>query len=278
MSVAFKRGSTTYPDDLNITIRDCSGNLIDPYRLQYAVYDKTTGVEVLQGSPVCTPIKINTGKYYAQVVFPADCNIGDWVIRWTVQETSVDPVYQTVQDFNVVGDSTIVSFTGDPDMDKLIYSLRIMLRDQNPDRNYRTRSPESEKFIQGMTQVFGFIWEDEEMNEYIYMACDAFNAVPPVTGISPSDLWNKMRRWRTAILLNASAIACRALSVNWIADEFSFSGDELIRIKDKDGVEYAITAVELLEILYGEKIAAAEKEGKKEALEGIKELENEKEI
>lgn len=143
MAVAFKRGSTTGPNDLTITVRDAGGVLIDPYRLQYATYDNTTGVEVLIGSPVNYPIKISTGQYYAQVVIPADANIGDWLIRWTIQEISTDPVYQSVQDFNVVGDSAIVSFTGDANLDALIHSLRIILRDNNPDRNYSVDGKES---------------------------------------------------------------------------------------------------------------------------------------
>ena len=107
MAVAFKRGGTTGPADLAITVRNGSGTLIDPFRLQYAVFDATTGIEILQGSPVCYPVKISVGQYYAQVNIPADGNIGDWRIRWTIQETAADPVYQSVQEFNVVGDSKI---------------------------------------------------------------------------------------------------------------------------------------------------------------------------
>ena len=142
MSVAFKRGSTTGSSDLNITIRDTLNNLMDPYRLEYAVYDRTTGLEVLMGSPVNTPVRLSQGQYYAQVVIAADGNVGDWLIRWTVQDTSVDPVYQTVQEFNVVGDSMIASFTGDANFDALIHSLRIILRDNNPDRNYSVSGKE----------------------------------------------------------------------------------------------------------------------------------------
>lgn len=136
MAVAFQRGDTTGPDDLNITVRDMGGNLIDPFRLEYAVYDNTTGTEVLIGSPVNYPVHVSLGRYYAEVVIPADANIGNWVIRWTIQETAADPVYQSVQEFNVVGSSKIVSFTGNSNLDTLIYSLRILLRDNNPDRNY----------------------------------------------------------------------------------------------------------------------------------------------
>jgi hypothetical protein len=223
MAVAFKRGTTTGANDLNITVRDAGGNLIDPFKLLYAVYDATTGVEVLIGAPVNAPVHISLGQYYAQVTIPADANIGDWRIRWTIQETAADPVYQSVQEFNVVGDSTVTSVTGDVNMDALVYSLRVLLRDNNPDRNYRFRPPASMKFIQGQTQVFGFIWEDEELLEYLVWAIDDFNTRPPVTDLDFSGLWGSERRWRAAILLRAAAFACFAIAMNWVADEFSYS-------------------------------------------------------
>jgi len=271
MAVAFKRGSTTGPNDLSIMVRDSGGVLIDPYRLQYAVYDNTTGIEVLIGSPVNYPIKISTGQYYAQVVIPADANIGDWLIRWTIQELSTDPVYQSVQDFNVVGDSAIVSFTGDSNLDALIHSLRIILRDNNPDRNYRFRPPAREKFIQGQTQVFGFIWEDEELLEYIYMAIDDFNTRPPITGLEVADLWGSERRWRTAIILRAAAFACFAITMNWIADEFSVKGSERVTVYDKDGNDYSLTMRELFDIICEDDLTQV----KREVMDGIREIENE---
>lgn len=85
------------------------------------------------------------------------------------------------------------------------------------------RPPMSEKFIQGQTQVFGFIWEDEELVEYILMAVDDFNSRPPVTGLQVQDLWGTSRRWRTGVLLRAGAFACFAATATWIANEFSYS-------------------------------------------------------
>jgi hypothetical protein len=223
MAVAFLRGTTTGPNDLVISVRDPSNVLIDPYRLEYAVYDFTTGMEILMGSPVNIPVRISTGNYFAQVVIPSDAKIGVWRIRWTVQEQSTDPVYQSVQEFQVLGDNVVPSFTGDTGVDQLIYTLRVILRDNNPDRNYRFRPPATEKFIQGQTQVFGFIWEDEELLEYIYMAIDDFNGRTPVTSIGVGDIIGADRRWRTTIILRAAAFACFAIAMNWIVDEFSYS-------------------------------------------------------
>ena len=224
MSVAFFTGKTLGSNDLNITIRDTIGTLIDPYSLFYAIYDNTTGVQVLIGSPATTPVHVSTGQYYAQWVVPADANIGDYLIRWNIQETSLSPVVQSVQEFNVVADNVITGFTGNPYTDGLIHSLRILLRDNNPDRNYRFRPPSSERFIQSQTQVFGYIWEDEELLEYLYFAIDDFNTRPPVTDIDISQITSgPMRRWKTAILLRAGAFACFAIAMNWIAEEFSYS-------------------------------------------------------
>jgi hypothetical protein len=197
--------------------------LVDPYVLTYAIFDATQGIEYLMGSEQNTPARISMGQYFAQYVIPADANIGDWVIRWTLQVTSTDPVVQTVEMFNVFGNDAIITVTGDINLDQLIYSLRIMLRDNNPDRNYRFAPPSSERFIQGMTQVFGFLWEDEELLEYLSWAVDDFNSRPPVTRITVEDLWGSFRRWRTAILQAAAGFACQAMTANWVLNEFSYS-------------------------------------------------------
>lgn len=137
------------------------------------------------------------------------------------------------------------------------------------------RPPASEKFIQGQTQVFGFVWEDEELLEYLYMAVDDFNSRPPVTGIEMSNLWGSERRWRTTIILRAAAFACFAIAMNWILDEFSFCKDETLTVKDADGNTYSLAVWELFDILYGDKIREIENEIKEECAEMIKELENE---
>jgi len=270
MAVAFLRGSTTGPNDLLITVRDSSSTLIDPYSLTYAVFDYTTGVEVLIGSPVNTPLQLSTGNYYADVVIAADANIGMWRIRWTIQETAVSPVYQSVQEFQVVGSNVVTSVTGDANFDALIHSLRVILRDNQPDRNYRFRPPSSEKFIQGQTQVFGFIWEDEELVEYIYMAIDDFNSRPPTTAINTSNLWGTERRWRTTVILRAAAFACFAIAMNWVADEFSVDKMEKLILRiGPDGEDFNISIGTLFQLLYSDSL----EEGREIAIKGINELE-----
>lgn len=220
MSVAFHPGQTLGPEDLKILIRDAMGNLVDPYYIRYSLFDNTTGVEVLIGSPDRVPATSGTGQYYVDATIPLNANIGDWLVRWNFRETVGSPLVQVVQEFNIVKECVNISITGNPAEDGFIRRLRIMLRDNNPDRNYRFRPPSNERFLQAQTQVFGYIWEDEELYEYLLMAVDIFNATPPITGIT---LTTMPDRWRTVVMLRAAAFACAAVALNWIADEFTYS-------------------------------------------------------
>jgi hypothetical protein len=113
------------------------------------------------------------------------------------------------------------------------------------------RPPASEKFLQAQAQVFGYIWEDYELYEYLLMSVDFFNTAPPVTGIS---LFNTPDRWRSVVLLKAASIACGALAINWIVDEYSIIGDERLIVKDENNIEYNLTIKELYDMIYGEMI------------------------
>lgn len=229
MAVAFKRGQTLTRDDLMIAVRNTSGDLIDPAIITYSIFDYTTGVEVLIGDPNQIPASTGVGLFYANTLIPLDANYGEWVVRWNMRQQITDPIVQVVQRFQVVGEQITTSVTTDSTEKLMVRRLRILLRDNNPDRNYRFRPPNSEKFLQSQTETFGYIWEDEELYEYILMSVDTFNSAPPVTGITADGLPD---RWRTVVLMGAAAHACRAVALNWIADEFSISGDEDVWVRD----------------------------------------------
>lgn len=220
MSVAFKKGQTLTESDLKIIIRDQSGNPTDPYTITYSLFDNTTGIQVLIGDADRIPATTGVGQYHVNATIPLDSNIGDWIVRWNFRETPTSPLIEVVQEFNVVGEDIRVSIAETPVEERLIKRLRIMLRDNNPDRNYRFRPPSTENYLQTQTQVFGYIWEDEELYEYILMGIDSFNLAPPVTGITINSL---PTRWATLILMKAAGFACAAVALNWIADEFDYS-------------------------------------------------------
>jgi hypothetical protein len=220
MAVAFYQGQQLQPTDLNIITRDVTGVPVDPYYIVYSLFDYTTGIEVLIGSPNQIPASTGVGQYYVSTVIPLDANIGDWVVRWNFNETPTSPLVEVVQNFNVVTQDVKTTIAQTTAQDTLLRRLRIILRDNNPDRNYRFRPPSTEKFMQTRTQVFGYIWEDEELYEYLLAAVDELNSSPPVTGVTMDTIPD---RWRTNILMRAAAFACGAVTLNWIADEFDYS-------------------------------------------------------
>ena len=275
MSVAYQPGQTLTKDDLKILIRDNTGNLVDPYYIRYSIFDYTTGVEVLIGAPDQIPATMGVGQYYVSTTMPLDSNIGDWLVRWNFRETATSPTVQVVQEFNIVAQDVKTDITSIDSEQLMIRRLRIILRDNNPDRNYRFRPPASEKFLQAQAQVFGYVWEDYELYEYLLMAVDYFNTAPPVTGIT---LLNTPERWRAVVLLKAASLACGALALNWIVDEYSIKGDERLIVKDGDGIEYNLTIKDLHEIIYGELISDVCKKVEldvKEAMSLLKEWKNE---
>jgi hypothetical protein len=142
MSVAYYPGQTLTQGDLEIVIRDSVGNLTDPYYIRYSLFDYTTGVEVLIGAPDQIPATSGVGKYYVSATMPLDSNIGDWLVRWNFRETSGSPTVQVVQEFNIVAKDVKVSITDIDSEQLLVRRLRIILRDNNPDRNYSVSGKE----------------------------------------------------------------------------------------------------------------------------------------
>jgi hypothetical protein len=89
------------------------------------------------------------------------------------------------------------------------------------------------------------------------MAIDDFNSAPPATGVTVDTLPD---RWRTLISIRAAAFACAALAMNWIVDDMSVKGDELIKVRDENDMEYELSIEELFLIVYGDKLKAVDEE------------------
>ena len=120
----------------------------------------------------------------------------------------------------------------------------------SPDRNYHFRPPESESNVGAYNQVFGQIWEDAELLEYLERGLDWWNMFPPTTpDLNTIDkLVTEKSVWRTAVLWEAITHACFALAVNWVADEFSLISSTSILVVLPDGREVDATIGELYEL------------------------------
>ena len=245
MSVAYYKGQQLGEEDLNIFLDNAAGVPTNAAEIFYALYDFTTGLEVLLGPPRRSPANPAVGCYYASVIIPLDANIGNYRVRWTFRERVGGPVHQVVQEFNVIDKATnLVSLFTNCEEDS-IRRLRILLRDNNPDRNYHIRPPAHEATVNQFNQVFGYIWEDEELQEYIQRAVDMISAAPPRTLLTSCDqLVQCYPDWRTLMLNGAMMHALLALMINWIADEFDYSiGGVSLSIEKSSKYESAYQAM-----------------------------------
>jgi hypothetical protein len=231
MAVAFTPGQSIGRNDLDIFLNNAQGNPSNAAEITYALYYVDPGpgpvpteTEVLIGGANRVPINPAVGEYYASLIVPSSATAGTYRIRWTFREFVVAPLQMVVQEFAIIGASQSLSPTSTAAQD-MVDKLRTLLRDCHPDRHYHFRPPEAEGRINNYNQIFGQIWEDEELLEYIERALDWWNMFPPMTGkINTIDLLvQSMPMWRTAILWQAIVHACFALQANWVADEFDYN-------------------------------------------------------
>jgi hypothetical protein len=117
----------------------------------------------------------------------------------------------------------------------------------SPDRNYRFRPPEGEGEVGCFNQVFGYIWEDEELLQFMEIALDKWNMHPPDTSnlCTLDQLCAKKPAWRAAVLWGGIVNAAMALAFNWVSDEFSVAGDTPVRVILPDGREVDLPIAEL---------------------------------
>jgi hypothetical protein len=245
MPVSFYRGQQLGREDLNIFLENSNNTPTNAAEITYALYDFTTGMEVLLGSPVRVPSNPSVGEYYASVVVPLDANLGSYRVRWTFRETVSGPIQQVVQEFDLIDKATLQTMSYTDVESDLIRRFRILLRDNKPDRNYHFRPPAHEETVQQYNRVFGFIWEDDELNEYLQRAMDQVIAAPPRTPFVNLDQYVQSRpEWRTLLLNGAMMHALFAVMLNWIADEFDYSiGGVSLTIEKSSKYESAYQAI-----------------------------------
>jgi hypothetical protein len=225
MSVAFIRGQQLGREDLNIFLRNSSGMPANAAVITYAIYDNTTGIEVLIGSDARQPVNPAIGEYYAAISIPSDANIGDFRIRWTFKETYTSQLVQCVQEFNII-ESGLNSQYQDYGtlMNGLIDKMRVYLRDNNPDRNYNFRPPTGEGIVNQYNRVFGYIWENNELYEYLDGGAGLAMMYPPRTYFPTVEtLLQSYPEWKMLVVTGGMVLALQALMINWIAEEFDYS-------------------------------------------------------
>ncbi len=229
MSVVFTPNQTIGQGDLDIFLTNAGGFPANAYSITYAIYyvapPDPPGTEVLIGSPTRTPVNPTVGEYYASLTVPSTATPGNYRIRWTFQQFASSPPQQVVMEWAVVTTGTVLAPTTYTTLTQgMIDKLRLLLRDQNPDKWYHFRPPEAEGNIGAYNRVFGQVWEDAELYEYLERGIDWWNMMPPNTsGLTLDQMVVQKPEWRTAVLWEAITHACFALAANWVVDEFDYS-------------------------------------------------------
>jgi hypothetical protein len=215
--VVYYPGQTLTEKDLYIIVRNHLGNQSDPYSVSYEIYQRIQGMNILISPQNQQPLRLGVGHYFANYLIPSDSLAGDYYIRWTFEENSSSGENYATQEFAVVDGGVIVSSPYNDTEKSLIRKLRFILRDNNPDRNYHFMPPAQEEVIQGFTQKFGYVWEDEELYEYVDFAISDLNNRPPRESWDISSLPDRLF---SMVLSLAAATALRALAINWAHEEW----------------------------------------------------------
>lgn len=227
MSTTFEQGQLLEQGDLWIELTDDLGNPTNAAEISYAIYfvDPQTGQEVLIGPPQRTPVNPAIGEYYASLRIPSNAAIGCYRIRWTFREEVGSPQEGVVMEFGVIGDTQTITSPYSDCVQNLVNKFRIMLGDNDPDRVYRFRPPEGEGEIGCNNQVFGQIWKDEELAEFLQIALWKWNIQPPNTDCygTIDQICSKKPSWQAALLWGGLVQAAQMLAYRWIADEFDYS-------------------------------------------------------
>ena len=225
MAVSFYRGQQLGRGDLTIYLANANGTPSDAAEITYALYDFTTGQEVMVGGPRRAPMNPAVGEYYASVIIPLDANLGGYRIRWTFRELVGGPLQQALQEFEVADKqgTAVIPVLSSCQTD-LVRRLRVLLRDNDPDRNYHFRPPTHEETIRQYSRVFGFVWEDDELVEYLESSKDMISLAPPLTPFGDLDsMCSQYPAWKTLLITGGMFWALQALRINWIQEEFSYS-------------------------------------------------------
>lgn len=234
MAVCFERLQELTRNDLNIFLQNefqVPVNAAEIYFQLFYVDESmgSPGIEVpLAGGKKFEPVNPSIGEYYASIKIPAASGLGTHRIRWYFRR-GFDTEFQTVvQEFcigqNSAGTGTAGSIYSPCEQD-LINRFRILVRDNNPDRNYNFAPPEQESEIGKFNRVFGYLFEDYEIVTFLQTALEYWNGFPPETEYisNLNILCQQKPTWKPYILWGAVAHAMFALSVNWVRNEFDYS-------------------------------------------------------
>jgi len=221
--------------DLNLLIRNESGNLYDPSAITYSIFaiDPNSKAETLATMPNQVPYRDGQGLYSVRMTIPTTWK-GFFKLVWYVTQYAGNAYNTIFEEFQVVNfdpatssfEAASVLVTSKPGLSaataKLVMMVRELLSDTNPDRNYHFRPPTPAKTVANFTQRVGFIWTDDTIIRMLQFAIAQMNWINPLNVYSytietaPTD-------WGMIATIGAAAKCLSAEASRWAAEEFGYS-------------------------------------------------------
>jgi len=198
------------------------GLLIDPFKLEYAIIDRTQGFDIVVDNIVDrVPTRKSVGTWYAPYTIKDTASPGEYAIKWFVQETAASTQVEYENCFTVVKDSTITKQQYPEAIASLLMKLRIRLADDNPDFNYRFAPPRTSSEVNTYTTNHGFLWQDYQLLSFLQESVDKVSyflrnnenlslaSIPP--GLQP------------LVVDGAALFALEHMVARWVQDEYGYS-------------------------------------------------------
>lgn len=234
--VVLPAGKTLAPGDLSLMVRDSSNSPVVPASLTYTIFAKDRdGNTSLISQPKLQPMLQEVGLYYVAMTLPTSWADGEYQLVWYLQQSVGEPEVQIIEDFSILAVKPGTNSLEAPSVlmaqklqttqkvADLVMSVRELLSDTNPDRNYHFRPPTAAKTVAGYTTRVGYIWTDQTILRFLKLCIAQINTANPKALYSytveniPDDNWGQ------ACALGAAAKCLTAEAARWIADEFGYS-------------------------------------------------------
>jgi hypothetical protein len=248
-------GKTLGAGDLSLLIRDQSGALIDPTSISYSIFQTSSKSPVhvatpyteeefrpeyfnLEGAALVTqpkmqPARSSQGAFYVPITIPTTWQ-GQYRLVWYIVNFPGGAENQRHEEFLVqyidpMGSSfdapSVLIAQGKVTTNKYapaIMSVRELLGDENPDRNYHFRPPTPGKVVAGFNTRVGFIWTDKTIIRMLGMAISKLNTCN-IKNYTNFTLDTVPITWADCASIGAAAHCLNKQASTWISEEFNYS-------------------------------------------------------
>ena len=232
--LVLNQGKPLSPGDLGLNVRDGSGKLIDPCGIAYALFAVgSDGIRSLVSEPKMLPGRVTTGVYFVPGAIPSIWN-GRYDLVWYLQQYANEAEAQIFEEFEVCRIDPLTSsmeapsvlLTSKPGLNRImierIMTVRELLSDTCPDRNYSFRPPTSGQTVAGFNSRVGFIWLDATIIRMLKLNIQKLNTWNPMSLYSYT-VESAPEAWGDAAAVGAAASCLSTEAARWTAEEFQYS-------------------------------------------------------